>query len=104
MANFIDKEYNRQKKLFHSSPFNYGKEMSHTWGKIGVFLGCSRFIVAGERNHHKNLGFIASMRELTKEDKLKMNESYIKGIGCKGNGWDECNDCLIRKEYLKYKF
>ena len=99
---FVRKEYERQKKLFHGNPFNYNQELHHIWGRIGVFLGCPRFLIAGDKGHHKNIGWLKIQRSLTQAEKLIMQNNYVKGLGCEKDVFEECRECLIRKAYKEF--
>ena len=99
----IDKEWERQKKIFHSNAFNYGREMSHTFGRIGVFKCCAIFIESAIKFHHKNenLEWLKKQRENLRYFKLIVEKNFVKGMGCKDKITGFCEDCLVHKYYLE---
>jgi hypothetical protein len=90
----IQKEYNKQKKLFHSNPVNFGKELHHIFGRVGLFRCCRHFLIAGKKLHHEDIKWVYDLRDKMMLDKLKAEKNHFKGF-CKETIFSDCDGCLV---------
>lgn len=96
----IEKEYKKQKDTFHSNPLYRGRELHHIWGRIGVLKCCGHFLVPGEKDHQNNWQWVKILRDKTMEDKLLLENNYIKGMFCKKKIFAECEGCLLLQKEI----
>ena len=102
----IHNTYNKNKVIWHTKRQLEGKvvyELSHIYGRTGIFLCCPHFWDVGERQHHDNWQKIKKLREEFREDYMKLEVNFVRKCGCLDKIFDECTWCQMVKLWKENK-
>ena len=101
MHNRIEKAWDYWKGLLHSFPRNYGRQLHHIFGRIGVRKCCPAFMIMLTQSQHDNYIYKAQLRDSNREVLRKVESNYDKRVGCAEVIFDFCLECPMCNKRTK---
>jgi len=97
--NRINNAYDFWKEYLHILPVNYGRQIHHIWGRVGILKCCPALFAMLTPAEHENSDIKKELRERTMELKRQVEENYERRGDCKAILLPElCGKCPMRRE------